>query len=162
MQMSETVQWRWQCTSPNWSWSSNTLATWWKEPTYWKRPWCWEDWRREEKGTTKDEMVGWHHLLDGQEFERARGEGEGQGSLACCSPWGWTRLCDWTTVETKKAGRTSEAVPEGSVVSDSLRPHGLQPPDASVQGIFQARLLEWVATSYSNFKESLYCCLSRL
>ena len=38
--------------------------------------------------TTEDEMVGWHHQLDGHGFEQALGEGEGQGSLACCSPWG--------------------------------------------------------------------------
>ena len=37
---------------------------------------------------TKDEMVGWHHRLDGHEFEQAAGVGDGQGSLACCSPWG--------------------------------------------------------------------------
>ena len=37
---------------------------------------------------TEDEMVGWHHRLNGQEFEQAPGGGEGQGSLACCSPWG--------------------------------------------------------------------------
>ena len=37
---------------------------------------------------TKDEMVGWHHGLDGQEFVQAPGVGDGQGSLACCSPWG--------------------------------------------------------------------------
>ena len=36
----------------------------------------------------EDEMVGWHHLLDGHEFEQALGAGDGQGSLACCSPWG--------------------------------------------------------------------------
>jgi len=36
---------------------------------------------------TEDEMVGWHHQLDGHEFEQAPGDGEGQGSLACCSPW---------------------------------------------------------------------------
>ena len=40
------------------------------------------------EGTTEDEMVGWHHRLDGHEFEQAQGDGEGQGSLACCSPWG--------------------------------------------------------------------------
>ena len=40
------------------------------------------------KGTTEDEMVGWHHRLDGQEFEQALGVGDGQGSLVCCSPWG--------------------------------------------------------------------------
>ena len=49
---------------------------------------AWKDWRWEEKGTTEDEMVGWHHLLDGHEFEQAPGVGDGQGSLACCSPWG--------------------------------------------------------------------------
>ena len=37
---------------------------------------------------TEDEMVGWHHRLDGHEFEQALGDGKGQGSLACCSPWG--------------------------------------------------------------------------
>ena len=56
-----------------------------------------KDWRQEEKGMTQDEMVGWHHRLNGHEFEQAPGDGEGQGSLACCSPWGrkeWTQLCD--------------------------------------------------------------------
>ena len=42
----------------------------------------------EEKGTTEDEMVGWHHQHNGQEFEQALGVGDGQGGLACCSPWG--------------------------------------------------------------------------
>ena len=42
----------------------------------------------EEKGMTEDELVGWHHRLDGHEFEQAPGVGDGQGSLACCSPWG--------------------------------------------------------------------------
>ena len=44
-----------------------------------------KDWRLEEKGTTEDEIVGWHHWLDGHEFEQAPGIGDGQGSLACCS-----------------------------------------------------------------------------
>ena len=43
---------------------------------------------QEEKGTTEDEMVGWHHRFDGHGFEKALGDDEGQGSLACCSPWG--------------------------------------------------------------------------
>ena len=47
-----------------------------------------KDWRQEEKGATEDEMVGWHHWLNGREFEQTPGDGEGQGSLACCSPWG--------------------------------------------------------------------------
>ena len=44
--------------------------------------------RQEEKGITEKEMVGWHHWLNGYEFEQALGDGEGQGRLACCSPWG--------------------------------------------------------------------------
>ena len=44
-------------------------------------------WEQEEKETTENEMVGWHHQLDGHEFEQAPGDGEGQGGLACCSPW---------------------------------------------------------------------------
>ena len=51
-----------------------------------------KDGRREEKGTTEDEMVGWHHRLDGREFEQAPGVGDGQGSLACCSPWSCRKL----------------------------------------------------------------------
>ena len=46
------------------------------------------DWGQEEKGMTEDEMVGWHHRLNGHEFEQAPGVGDGQGSLECCSPWG--------------------------------------------------------------------------
>ena len=42
---------------------------------------------RRRRGTTEDEMVGWHHRLDGHEFEQALGVGDGQGGLACCSPW---------------------------------------------------------------------------
>ena len=52
-----------------------------------KDPDAGEDWRQ-EKGTAEEEMVGWHHWLNGHEFEQALGVGEGQGSLACCSPWG--------------------------------------------------------------------------
>ena len=46
------------------------------------------DWGQEEKGTTEDEMAGWHHRLDGHEFERTPGVGDGQGGLACCDSWG--------------------------------------------------------------------------
>ena len=45
-----------------------------------------KDWRQKEKGVTEDEMVGWHHWLNGHEFEQPLGDSEGQGSLACCSP----------------------------------------------------------------------------
>ena len=57
-----------------------------------------KDWRQAEKGTTENEMVGWHHRLNGHEFEQALGVGDGQGSLACCSLWGCTQtwLSGWT------------------------------------------------------------------
>ena len=57
-----------------------------------------KDWRWKEKGTTENEMVGWHHWLYGLEFEQALGVGDGQRSLICYSPWvtkSWTRLSDW-------------------------------------------------------------------
>ena len=54
----------------------------------WKDPDAEKDWRQKEKGTTEDEMVGWHHWLNGHEFEQAPGVGDGQGGLACCNPWG--------------------------------------------------------------------------
>ena len=71
-----------------------------------KDPDAGKDWRREEKRMIEDEMVGWHHWLDGHEFEQAPGVGDGQGSLVCCSPWGhresdvteqlnWTELILW-------------------------------------------------------------------
>ena len=71
-----------------WGWNSNTLATWCKELTHWKRLWCWEGLWEEEKGTTEDEMAGWHHSLNGREFEWTLGVGNGQGGLACCDSWG--------------------------------------------------------------------------
>ena len=93
-----------------------------------KDPDAGKDWRWEEKGTAEDEMVGWHHWLNGHEFEQAPGVRDGQGSLVCCSPWGhkesdtiellnWTegfwamKTALWLTLkknsigETKKAGR---------------------------------------------------------
>ena len=76
------IHWKDWC----WSWNSNTLVTWCEELTHWIRPDAGKDWRQEEKGTTEDETVGWHHQLD--EFEQAPGTGEGHGGLACCSPQG--------------------------------------------------------------------------
>ena len=52
-----------------------------------KDPDAGKDRRQEKKGMTEDEMVGWDHQLNGHEFEQALGDSEGQGSLACCSPW---------------------------------------------------------------------------
>ena len=56
-------------------------------------------WGQEEKGTTEDEMVGWHHRLNGHEFEHAPGVGDGQGRLVCCSPWGRRVRHDWVPAQ---------------------------------------------------------------
>ena len=66
-----------------------------------KDPNAGKDWRWEEKRTTEDEMVGWHHRLNGHEFEQAPGVGDEQGGLAWCSPWGHkesdtTEWLNWT------------------------------------------------------------------
>ena len=66
-----------------------------------KNPDAGKDWRKEEKGTTEDYMVGWHHWLNGHEFEQALGVGDRQGGLAYCSPRGciesdMTEWLNWT------------------------------------------------------------------
>ena len=58
----------------------------------WKDPNAGKDWGQEEKGTTEDETVGQHHWLNGHEFKQALWAGDGQGSLARCSPWGCKEL----------------------------------------------------------------------
>ena len=62
-----------------------------------KDPDAGKDWRWEEKGMAEAEMVGWHHCLDGREFEQAAGVGDGQGSCTCSSPWGHRVRHDWAT-----------------------------------------------------------------
>ena len=161
----------------------------------WKAPDAGKDWRWEEKGTTKDEMVGWHHWINEHELGWTPGVGDGQGSLACCSPWGhkesdtterlnWTELkthmkCYWKPVTPPlcvdcdcicRAMARGEVwcFPQSqndslfgplekmltdpqfkrkwriscSVVSDSLRSHGLCMPGSSVHGTLLARILE--------------------
>ena len=73
----------------------------------WKDPGAGKDWRR-EKGTTEDEMLGWHHRLDEHEFEKAPGVGDGQGGLACCGSWGrkesdTTEWLNWTELRERGA-----------------------------------------------------------
>ena len=67
----------------------------------WKNPDAGKDWGQEEKGMTEDEMVGWHHWLNGHGFGWTPGVGDGQGGLACCSSWGrkesdMTEWLNWT------------------------------------------------------------------
>ena len=72
-----------------------------------KDPDAGRDWGQEEKGTTEDEMAGWHHWLDGRESGWTPGVGEGQGGLACCDSWGHkesdtTERLNWTELNNKK------------------------------------------------------------
>ena len=76
-EISLSIHWKDWCWSPN----SNTLATWCKELTHLKRPWCWERLKAGGKGDDRG-WDGCHHWLDGHEFEKAPGAGDGQGSLA--------------------------------------------------------------------------------
>ena len=83
-----SVHWKDWC----WSWSSNSLANDVKSWLIGKDHDAGKDWRQEERGTTEDEMAGWHHWLNRLKFEQTWGDSEGQGSLA------WQRVgCDWAT-----------------------------------------------------------------
>ena len=84
IELSLNIHWKDWC----WSWSSNTVATWYKSRVTGKDPNAGDDWRQEEKGMTEDEMVGWNHWFNGWEFEQTLGDREGQESLVCCSPQG--------------------------------------------------------------------------
>ena len=96
-------------------------------------------WGQEEKGTTEDEMVGWHHRLEGHEFEQAPVVGDGQGSLACCSPWGRKELDT-----TERLNWTGSIVCLIIICLNVLMFYiaFLYVLGSSVHGIFQARTLE--------------------
>ena len=94
------IHWKDWC----WSWSSNILATCYEEPIHWKRPWSGKDWKQ-EKGVTEDEMVGWHHQVNGHELGQTSGVRYGQWGLACCGLWGCkesdtTERLKWTQLNT--------------------------------------------------------------
>ena len=104
-EVSPDIHWRDWC----WSWSS---IFWPPDANSWlvgKDRDAGKDWRWEEKGTTEDEMVGWHHQLDGHEFEQAPEVGGGQGSLACCSPWGCKELDTMERLNWTKLKRVGDA-----------------------------------------------------
>ena len=74
---------------------------------HWKDLDTGKDWG---EGVTEDEMVGWHHLLKGHEFEQTLGESEGQGNLACCQSWACKDRHDWATERRKQSAWGHEAV----------------------------------------------------
>ena len=115
---------------------------------FWEDPDAGKDWGQVEKGTTENEMVGWHHWLNGHGFGRTLGVGDGQGGLACFGSWGckesdmtewlnWTELLillgfsrqeHWSGLPFPSPMHESKKWKGSrSVVSDSSRLHGLQP-----------------------------------
>ena len=120
----------------------------------WKDPDAGKDWGQEEEGTTEDKMVGWHHQLNGDEIEQTLGVGDGQGGLACCDSLGsksqiW--LSDWTDwlIHSYIYSITIYMKSESISHSDTSDSMDWSPPGFSVHGILQARILEWVAISFS-------------
>ena len=109
----------------------------------WKDPDAGKDWRWEEKGTTEDEMVGWHHWLNGHGFGLTPGFGDGQGGLVCCGSWGckesdMTEHLNWT--EQERSWGPGEALgwwarPDLPPWQSALWPQGwLAPRTALLQG----------------------------
>ena len=94
-------------------------------------------------------MIGWHHQLNGHELEQIPGDGEGQGSPVCCSPWG-CRESD--TTEWLNNSNTAAATPAKSLQScpTLCDPIDGSPPGSPVPGTLQAKTLEWVAIAFSN------------
>ena len=136
-----------------------------------------KDWWQEENGTTEDDMVGWHHRLNGHEFEKTLGVGDGQGGLTCCSPWGCkeSETTEWLNLTELGQALLEDQISEE--VNNTLNlviksfvfffltfsrvlcvliaqlcltlcyPMDCSSLWSSVHGILQARILEWVAIS---------------
>ena len=105
---------------------------------------------------TEDETAGWHHRLNGHEFEQTPGDGEGQESLACCSLW----VCKESDMTERLNNNNSYVYTYlhlYTATAKSLQlcptlcdPIDVSPPASPIPGILQARTLEWVAISFSN------------
>ena len=80
-----------------------------------------KDWGKEEKGTTEDEKVGWNHWLNGYEFEKTLGDGEGQERLACCSVWGCRVRCVQSKLK-NKSNNNEETGPAGGERQEAPQP----------------------------------------
>ena len=91
-----------------------------------KDPDAGKDWRHEEKESTEDETIGWHHRLCAHELEQVPGAGDGQGSLACCSPWGhkesdMTEWLNWTELKSFPRSRYSQGFKERPQGPENLK-----------------------------------------
>ena len=88
-----TTSWQIDGNSRNNGWLYFSVKSW----LIWKDSDARKDWGQEEKGVTEDEMVGWHHRLDGHGIGWTPGVGDGQGGLACCDSWGHRVGHNWAT-----------------------------------------------------------------
>ena len=128
-----------------------------------KDPDAGKDWRQEKKQAEEDEMVGWHHQLNGHEFEQTLGDSEGQGSLACYSPRSGKESetteqpnnnnTDLWPLNILKINYSSSFLNVNLLVGQShptlCDPMDCGPPGSSVHGISQAGILEWLVISFS-------------
>ena len=90
-----------------------TLTLWPPDGKSWfigKAPDAGQDWGPEKNWVTEDKMLGWHHWLNGHEFEQTRGDNERHESLMCCSSWGRTQLSDWTTLTYMKKNYMNKCI----------------------------------------------------
>ena len=115
---------------------------WGEELTHWKDSDAGRDWGQEEKGTTEDEMAGWHHRLNGRESQWTPRVGVGQGGLACCDSWGrkesdMTERLIWSDLKWRSEVKVTQSCPTLCNLVDL------------VHGIFQTRIQEWVAFPFS-------------
>ena len=126
-----------------------------------------KDWRQEEKGTTEDEMAGWHHRLNRREFEHASGDSKGKGSLMCCSPWGCkeSNMTEWLNTKKNKifyilqhehwidffilvralnmrSAAAAAAAKSLQLCPTLCKPIDGSPPASPIPGILQARTVE--------------------
>ena len=103
-----------------------------------------KDWRWKEKVMTEDEMVGWHHQFDGHDFEQATWVGDGQGSLAYCSPWGGKKsdMMEW--LNWIEGWVIRKGIFDKIVKVAQWYPTLCDPRDYTVHGILQARIVGWV------------------
>ena len=130
-----------------WSWDAKSWLIG-KDPDVGK------DWKKEEKGATEDKMVGQHHRLSGHEFEQTLGGNEGQGSLACCSPWRHNRIRHDLVTELEK-----EMAPHSSVLAWKIpgtgEPGGLSSMGSHRVGHNWRDLAAAAAFSYSGRQDLL-------
>ena len=142
------------------------------------RLWCWERLRAGGEEKREDEIIEWYHRCNVHELGQTLGDGEGQGGLACCSPWGhkelntpwWLndRVAVWGNLDNRTRTRTTDKgghfiTIKGSIDQEDVLccdkslqlcltlcdPMNHSLPGSSVHGILQARILEWVAIPFS-------------